>query len=508
MSASILNFPRALLTMRLSTAWRLTIFFGLLFSGTIALLNVAPRAESAYSLAPFWLLTATICAICVVPTILDSGRPEFELVTARNVFVLYCLLLFVFFPVIVYFGEYSTSGTVPLTFFSSRYWEALKGQAYVAIGMFVFQLVYYLRWNRRVSRRSRPNGFILRIQPRKLKPAIFILSSMGVLSFLYLAYSQGGIRSFLANMGDFRDEGMAGTGPIFLGMNLLYFAFVLAYSSYIGNRKHGALALVLFFLTILIGLLGAYRHLAVDTVITAVVIRHYGYRRLKLSVNLCLFIALFIILNLAYVDLRQPGVNAESVELILRNSPVMNTLYYGFFSRFLGPEAMARIIDITPEVGHTGGPLLLLTLATFWVPRAFWPSKPPPMLTYSNFVFFPESFIYFAEGGAVSPTVEGTFYWVAGLAGMVVGMALLAVIFASADKFIVRRRDLFGFAFYANTFIFAAFVSEMVDLHFERFLLRALVWGILFFVCGQKVAVNSRKQYPDYATAEREGAKN
>jgi hypothetical protein len=70
-------------------------------------------------------------------------------------------------------------------------------------------------------------------------------------------------------------------------------------------------------------------------------------------------------------------------------------------------------------------------------------------------------------------------------------MGALGVAFAFADRFILRRKDLFGFAFYTNAFIFAAFVAEMLDLHFVRFLVRAVSWYILFLLCGQRVPLPS-----------------
>jgi hypothetical protein len=115
--------------------------------------------------------------------------------------------------------------------------------------------------------------------------------------------------------------------------------------------------------------------------------------------------------------------------------------------------------------------------------------KPAAMLQQSNILFFPEAFQYLNDGGAVGLTLEGTLYWIAGIPGVLLGMILMAVLLARADTFILRRRDLLGFAFYTNLFLFAAFVTEMVDLHLDRFLLRGASWCVLLLICVKKSEV-------------------
>jgi len=470
---------------------RLMVFLVLLVCGTLTVINLAPQTETGYSMVLFWLLTAAICTFCLVPIILESRRSDFELITARNVFVLYCLLQFVLSPVVVDLGGYTHSGSTPITSFTGRFAPAVRGQAYVASGMFLFQLTYSWYKRRSARRSSRATKSILRINSRVFPRAIFVLVLTSLFSFWYLAHTEGGIMQFLAGIEDFRDNRLGGTGPLYAGMYCMYFAFVIAYYSYLESRRHGKLTLILFILAILIGFLGAYRHLTVETVVTAAVMRHYGYKRIAFTPKVWLVVALFICVNLVYVAFRVTRADTALIKAAFQSQSIADSLYDGLFSRFNGPEPMARVVDVTDTTGYTGAPYFLVSLATFWVPRALWPSKPPMMTVYENVLFFPESFPDLYTGGAAAPTVEGTFYWFAGLSGLLIGMGALGVAFAFADRFILRRKDLFGFAFYTNAFIFAAFVAEMLDLHFVRFLVRAVSWYILFLLCGQRVPLPS-----------------
>ena len=442
----------------------------------------------------FWLLTSAICAICVVPTILNSRRPDFELITARNVFVLYCLFQFVLSPLLVYLGDYTSAGSTPLICFTSDFRQAVRGQAYVTLGIFAFQWVYWLYTHRHALRGIRPPGSILRIHPRVSQGLPLVLALTSIISFFYLTQTQGGIAQFLSGIDDFRNNHLNGTFLLYLGLYCMYFAFVIVYHSYLKDRRHGKLAFVLFVLAILIGFLGAYRHLAVETAITAAVMRHYGYKRIALSAKVWLVAVLFACVNMVYVAFRDTRADTSVIVSTFQNRPIVDTLYYEFFFRFNGPEAMARIVDVTDATGYTGAPYIAASLATFWVPRSLWADKPYSATAVANVLFFPESFDDVREGGAAAPTVEGTFYWIAGLPGLLIGMAALGALVAFADGLILRRKDLFGFALYANFFLMAAFISEMVDLHVVRFLMRLMLWAVLFLICGQRLCVREESR--------------
>lgn len=439
----------------------------------------------------FWILVACTCAICLVPIVLECRQPGFELVSARNIFILYAFLQFVASPIYVRLGSYTLLGNLPIKFLSSNFPAAVRGQLYVAIGLLAFQISYSM-WRRRTAARGRqPVTSLLRAHPHRLVVAALLLVAIAIASFFHLADSQGGAVSFLVNVEDFRNTALAGTGPEYQGMSAAYFAFVLVFSVYVKERRYGILSLLLFALSIVIGLAGAYRHLAVETVLTAAVMWHYGIKRLTLSWKVFAIIAVFIFANLAYVFLRDTRADLQAIEGQFQNYPVADSLYYGMFARFNGPEAMSRIVDVTDGTGYTGGPFLVLNMATFWVPRALWTDKPAAMTSESNILFFPESFQFIDQTGAAAPTVEGVFYWIAGPVGLAIGMALLALLFASADQFILRHKDLLGFALYSSLFIFAAFVPETLDLHVGQLVIRTLLWGALLLLCAQKVLLIS-----------------
>src|SRR5579863_7817568 len=199
MNASATITPGTMPKRPRSPARPLSVFVVLLAFGIVTVITLAPQTDDGQSLIPFWYLVAAVCLTCLVPTLIDSCRREFELITARNVFILYVLLQFVASPVIVSLGGYTVSGGVRITFLSSGFQSALKGQICVAAGILLFQLTYYLNKRRLEKRPCRRITSTVSIDPNKMGIFAIALTAVGLFSLWYLARGEGGLSTFLTN---------------------------------------------------------------------------------------------------------------------------------------------------------------------------------------------------------------------------------------------------------------------------------------------------------------------
>lgn len=111
-------------------------------------------------------------------------------------------------------------------------------------------------------------------------------------------------------------------------------------------------------------------------------------------------------------------------------------LFEVVWARQHGLDSLAIVIERVPEIEpFTLSQQLFLPLVA-WVPRELWPEKP----TISLGKIFYEKFFppIFHEGTAVAVTLPGQFYWALGLAGVIMGMFFIGVLWQVLFKYLVQ----------------------------------------------------------------------
>jgi hypothetical protein len=422
----------------------------------------------------------------IAPFYIERQHKSFDLFNAKNVFVLYILMQFVLWPTwVILAGYQSWAGGTAITFLRARYEAALWGMGCVIAGLFAFYLGYYLSAPGRLGGLYRQASFRIH-RPWLFNLIVGVLTIVGFLSFLLLLRGQGDVSYFLLYIDEFRSFELLGTGYLFYGMNLLYIAFLAVYITHVTEGGYGRLASLLFVLSLAVSLVGAFRHMAVETIISWLVVRHYARKRFTLTPKFIVATVLFLILNLLYVSFR--GRQGNPLDIFQQAASLSDAVFEGLLGRFHGIESVARIIDVVDEIGFSGGKYLLQDLATFWIPRVIWPNKPLSSGIAVNVLFFGDAYSGYETGAAV-PSLVGSLYWIGGLAGVLWGMLLIGVILRLAYKYMLAHKDLIGLGIYTQVFIFAFYVNETLELHLIRLLFRLILWAIVVFLSGRFVVV-------------------
>ncbi|MCL0030151.1 oligosaccharide repeat unit polymerase [Thermodesulfovibrionales bacterium] len=111
-------------------------------------------------------------------------------------------------------------------------------------------------------------------------------------------------------------------------------------------------------------------------------------------------------------------------------------LFEVVWARQHGLDSLAVVIEHVPEIEPFALSQQLFLPLIAWVPREFWPEKP----TISLGKIFYEKFFppIFHEGTAVAVTLPGQFYWALGLAGVIMGMFFIGVLWQVLFKYLVQ----------------------------------------------------------------------
>jgi len=454
------------------------------------LLETPDIASSGLSEAwAVWLPIALITLSVVAMWWVELRSRRFDLLAAKNIFLVAFCLHFVVWPAWVLLAGYETVGTVRITFTTARYQAAVYGLWCAFLGLLAFLAGYYgsaLAWRGQTPSPASE----LRPHWKPFNYVIAALSLLSVISFIRLVTASGGLTDFLASTEQFRNFHLLGTGYLMWGMNLMYLAFVAAYIARLREKRGRFLAPALLAGSVAMGMLGAFRHMAVESFASWLVIRHYAARRVKLRAWMAAAAVAFLLLNGIYVMLRSAR---WDVGLALsRIAGLGDAVFYGIFSRFHGAESAARIVEGCDAIGFPGGRFLLTDLLAFPIPRFLWDDKPTSFGAAVNVTFFRESFTDPRQTGAAVSSLIGSLYFIGGLTAVLVGMLLIGALLAAGQYLVKRRQDLLGLGVYVQVYIFALFVNESLDLHFIRLVYRTLLWLTLLLLCTSR----RRPAYP------------
>lgn len=149
------------------------------------------------------------------------------------------------------------------------------------------------------------------------------------------------------------------------------------------------------------------------------------------------------------------------------------------WARQHGLDSLAVVIGRVPdEEPYTLGSELSFILVS-WIPRALWPQK--PIISVGK--IFYEKFYppIFHEGTAVAVTLPGEFYWDFGLAGVIMGMLFVGVLWRFFFEYLVRPKGNLSNILIVSTMFPAFFTAVeqtivcLLTMHLFQFLVVAFI---------------------------------
>jgi hypothetical protein len=404
-----------------------------------------------------WLLIIFITLMTMTSLVVDKHTKRFELLSCKNIFLLYLFLQFALWPAWVLWGGISSLTTFQITFKDLRYKSAVFGLECVLAGLASFYAGYYRR------ARSVPKMMALDNHPvhkHRLTVAITGYVVVGTVAFFMLMGTNGGFYHFVTDILRFQNEELSGKSVYDVGVQCFYIAFLLSLCASLKNWGYTVVSPILLVVTVLVGVASAYRPMAMQAVMTWFVLRHYVKRRYKLNVKIALIVIAGLTLNIGYVAFREG--QGDVILSLERSDSISSIVFENFFGRFCGTESIARIVDVTEATGFTGAVPFVGTVIVFWIPRAFWAAKPTHFGVMSNLTFYPEIFGNTGETSGIVTTFIGSLYWIGGIPAIGVGMVLMGSLLGWADRMILVRRDVAALGLYAIIFAFACYINEII----------------------------------------------
>jgi oligosaccharide repeat unit polymerase len=202
------------------------------------------------------------------------------------------------------------------------------------------------------------------------------------------------------------------------------------------------------------------------------------------AVLVILLIFLFPLFSIIRVGLENPVETFSRASDFWKDPLILFNLIGG---RQVGLESLALVIDHTPEEPYTLGSELAL-VAVAWVPRKVWPGK--PIISVGK-IFYKKFYpAIYHEGTSVAVTLPGEFYWAFGLAGVVMGMLIIGILWRFLFEYLVRPKHNLS-NILVVTFVFSGFfvaVEQTLGSLLTTHLLTFVMIVIITFVIHGRAA--------------------
>ncbi len=424
-----------------------------------------------------WVEAAVLLFMGGAPILWEWHKGKFDVFNVKNAFVLYYCLQF---------GAYTiyllvVGGDIHIGSVSQSYDSLRLALLYAICGLFVFQVGYYSRIGTTLGVLLPP--WKVRISYGKYLIILFGLVVTGLVAFVLLAYSQGGLVFLVTHIDEIRTQKLWGLGPFFYGLNLISIAFLLSYAVALVHGHTRWLPAVLFCFSLFVSFAGAFRHMMFYTVVYALVLRHYLRASFQIR-RLALIAVVVLFANVLYVTYRvgrpQELTDAPSeIAHVFERKGYTRATMDALFPRFHGTGSLARIVEKVPVVGHQWGKYFVSDLLYFPIPRALWPEKPVSSGIQFNRLFY-NDIIPREETSAVVPTLLGELYWMFGLPGILAGMCFSGASCRALYCYLVANRSLATVVLYSVGFWGLVLANETLSLHSAMALMTLLtVIGLL-----------------------------
>ena len=271
---------------------------------------------------------------------------------------------------------------------------------------------------------------------KRLKIFCFAMIPLGYIAFSYMIYLNGGLATFIENIGAWRSGGMIGQGwLIFPGTTLVPMACLLlaihSRDKY-PRKQFLMLMLALLIVAIIPSVLTNFR----GSMIVVILYFSFFYHRFIEPIKTKYFLLSATTVGLLFIWVTtQRFLNEitgykngfyEVNNFLMTNYDLM---VYQSLVRSSGSDVLAMVVTkIQSGVPHTYFFPALYEALTIVIPGAIWPLKPIP-----QGVRFAEIFYSQANGG-ISPTIVGDGYWNFGIIGVLIVMASIGFICSRFEK--------------------------------------------------------------------------
>lgn len=303
----------------------------------------------------------------------------------------------------------------------------VRAAALIALG--VLALVGAYSW-------WRPRPWVSRADGREIPVAALVfLFGFGIAARLYGA--QLGVWQTYAPAGDTQNQQLVTTISLFSTV-----AFVVAACQYYRSLTGGHIVLLMGIAQVAFAIAVGRKELVLEVVLAWVAARHYCYKPISLRLALTT-LAVFV---LFFTPLIQSGRSERALGGLAATEQTQSTVSTlpGRFGelithpdralegwdiiqrRTVGIEGPTLAVDVTPESRPFEHGRTFVTIPFAVIPRFVWPDKP----FYDATVEFSQNYARVPRGGgvAVSPTIPGDLYLNFGVAGVIVGFAIIGFI--------------------------------------------------------------------------------
>jgi oligosaccharide repeat unit polymerase len=435
--------------------------------GEIHMLNiVAALAAAAFAALCWWtgplsgfadvqryILIAILLALNVAPPLSEILCKRFDPFDAKHLFLIWYFIVFTLSSVSeICFGFYAKPA---LALVATDRLE-LRALSAMVLGLAGFILGCYVQFGERIA------GWLPRLPSFSEARSVLVGGcgiAAGTVAFFALMASEGGISSFVSNLGSWRTTGvLGGVGYyIFPATTVLPAASMLIFLRILPNgsiRLHyknflAALLVLISWLPILI--LG-FRISFVPMLVEFIAIWHYERHRISLRVLAVIATVVFASLSL-YGALRDAG--SEGIQA--------GSMIESIVFRTSGIDAVERVIR-GMDLGEPARGIMpaISESLTILMPRALWPEKPQSAGLKFDEIFFYDFYIERGDPidglkSGISTTLIGEELWTGGIPMVLLGSFALGVLAQLASSWRMRggRLHLFIYLiFMGNFFIF------------------------------------------------------
>lgn len=434
-----------------------------------------------------YVLIFAMFLVGVVPIVLDARRRGFELFDVRLGFVAYYLLQL---GVSALFALQTDS--VMSEFDPSEHPEAFRAAlAWAVVGLAMFQLGYAMA-------RSRvwipPRLLVAKWSVSRVDKVTYAYLAIGLLAFVALMHSAGGLASFLEDRESWRGGGLKGQGIlIFPATSLMSIATLSYLAVHAGDETRRSRNRVKIAMLVVVSLIPAmvmgFRASILLPLVQVAFVVHMRYRKLSarfLVIASLLAAMFFTVYGLTRALPQEAEITMAELAELIEEQP---DLVYNIVVRSRGAEVVSVVIDtLNTRPGYDLGWRAAVEALTIWIPRAVWPDKPLSTGERFSTMFFID--ILGREEdviGGVSATAVGELYWHFGGAGVLLGMLSLGaaarIVQNTGMRHLADPAMLVSFAILFSTMCMFA---ETLQGYVNGLVLQTFVLGITFWLVSER----------------------
>jgi hypothetical protein len=429
--------------------------------------SVGYRLEDA---DPVYLLVFALLIVGIAPWVIELRNHSFDVFESKNVFVFLYLIEYAVSAVFVH-----SRGIV---FFNTDllYDSRLVAQcvALAIVGLLAFYVGYYATFSNQLA--SCLPRFGRSVNEGRAKAVMFVLALFGMSGAVALFSTGGGFWYVLSNINEVRLErsfGLTHVRYLLILLNLLVLIMLLGTPA----DRQGARPSLLFAIVavVFVQITVGHRLWAVFVILSALIVRHYLYRRASIGKAL-LALGAIIVLNVSYVAYRDArALDDAGISFQLSLDSGLFYLWHTFLSRYHGVESLALVSEgVKSGIDFNFGLAFLKDLVLIPVPLALWPDRPDV-----TSIAFSKEFLGYAlseegKGGGIAITVLGDLYWAGGVVAIVLGMMLLGVIHKAFYTNLRKNFHGANVVFYSLAYGFLAQMIEGLSVYTVMLLSAAL----------------------------------